>query len=141
MDECGICYYQAVQQHTLVCCNKMICGECLSSLSLPICPYCRSCIQEIKDDPKFKFSRSLDTSYLTDTTISALIAEDTALLSRSYDTVIMEPSRIMRRHQRRERKLRLRDEDILRNKEISRRRKKELIQRDIDEAMFDMDDI
>lgn len=141
MDECGICCYQTVQQHLLLCCNKKICEDCLGSLSVPLCPYCRATIPEIQDDPKYRFSRSLDTSYLTDDTISSLIADDTAHLSRSYDTVLMEPSRIVRRQQRRERKLRLRDDDILRNREISRRRKKEIIQRDINECLFDMDDL
>ena len=131
MDECKICFTLSSNFFNLVCCRNRLCRNCLDYLSIPMCPFCRAIINEIKDDPKYRLCRSLETDYLSQQMINRLVNEQT----------IMEPSRIQRRQQRRERRLVERDEDVQRNKHLSRAQKKKETNKEIEECIFALDDL
>ena len=61
MEECAICYEHALSDDFFIlsCCKeKKICQKCLDCLKVPMCPYCRSVIPEIKNNPKYRLSQS-----------------------------------------------------------------------------------
>jgi len=122
--DCTICYekFHESDFFSLECCTgKRICIACLRCLVVPLCPYCRSIIPEIKDDPKYRMSRSyvnvdrpmllMQSHFLAH---HGLDIEDELLDPRILD------SRILRRRMRRMRKLQLREEDRERNRNYHR---------------------
>jgi len=135
MDECQICCESTDQFFFLSCCIKKICNNCIFSLGVPLCPFCRSLINEIKDDSRFRLARSLEVDYLSEHRINEIIASD--LISSSP---ILEPSRILRRQIKRKQKLEEREIDVRRNIELSKQKKRQEHRREIDECIFVMED-
>lgn len=120
MEECTICYYKYLEEDffALKCCSNKICKDCLECIQVPLCPYCRNVIKEIKDDSKYKLSISLTDNIINNT---------------FFD------SRIRRRQIRRQIRLINRDVDRRRNKELSRSRRRANIQELINEDIFMFD--
>lgn len=59
--ECNICYESVSSDHFFIlgCCRgKGICKDCLECLRIPLCPYCRSIIPEVKNNPKYRMACS-----------------------------------------------------------------------------------
>jgi hypothetical protein len=108
--ECMICYEQAFPEDFFIlsCCKeKKICHKCLDCLKVPMCPYCRSVIKEIKNNPKYRLSYS----YMP--VSNHLLMEQTFFLAHHNildDTIDprMISSRILRRRLRRMRRLQMR---------------------------------
>lgn len=125
MEECFICCFKYLEQDFFIlsCCLKKICKNCINYLVVPLCPYCRCIINSIKDNDKYKMSISYDSSYLTQSSIQELLTTD----------INITESRIVRRQIRRRRKLENRELDKRRNKELSRHRKKNILQNQISE--------
>jgi len=117
VSECTICYEKCHEDNffSLECClDKRICRACLGCLTVPLCPYCRKIIPVIKDDPKYRISRSYTEN--SSLFVSHLYDDEEELIDpRTLD------SRILRRRMRRLRKLQLREEDKERNRQFYRR--------------------
>jgi hypothetical protein len=121
MEECTICYYKYLEEDffSLKCCFNKICHSCLECIQVPLCPYCRNVIKEIKDDSKYRLSISLTDNFIIPN-----------ISTGSFD------SRITRRQVRRQIRLINREVDRRRNKELSRSRRMSNIQNIIDEDIF-----
>ena len=112
VEECTICYEGCHQDEFFLlnyCHGKKICHPCLECLSVPLCPYCRRIIPEIKDHSRYRMAVSMP-----DTSSSFLLAH---YQHRHDDNINHDlfTSRILRRRLKRFRKLELREEDRLRN--------------------------
>ena len=110
-EECTICYERCHQDDFFIlnCCHeKKMCHGCLESLRMPLCPFCRRVIPEIKEDPKYRMATSLPE------TSSFLFMHYSHHHHNHNDNQLFQ-SRILRRRMKRLRKLELREEDRLRN--------------------------
>lgn len=127
MIECSICCFSwdTNEMLSLDCCKNEVCNSCIDSLVVPICPYCRSVIPELRENKIYKQGYSYNDS-LNDYTISQLLQHEETV--RSMDDTHIE-SRILRRKIRRIRKLREREINTQRSKrqqEIRRHIQEEL---------------
>lgn len=118
--DCTICYekFHTSDFFLLACCTgKRICVACLRCLVVPLCPYCRHVIPEIKDDPKYRMARSF-----VHVDRSMLLMQSHFLAHHGLEAELLDPrtldSRILRRRMRRLRKLQLREEDRERNRNL-----------------------
>lgn len=106
--DCHICYEKVASVHFLSCCKeKQICQSCLNCLRVPLCPYCRSVIPEIRKDPRYNLSCSYVpvSQYLIDQQANLLAHHGMA--DATIDPRLIG-SRILRRRLRRLRKLQMR---------------------------------
>lgn len=137
MIECSICcvsWCQSIDVLSLTCCKNIICNQCVKSLIVPLCPFCRSVIQEVQDDEIYKKGYSYHDT-LSEHTISQITqtqnqTQDTNIQSID-DTHIV--SRILRRKIKRIRKLRDREKNRQNNYDIRMQ-----IQEELDLFYFDI---
>lgn len=107
-EECHICYENGSSVHFLSCCKgKRICSSCLKCLRVPLCPYCRSIIPEIRNDPRYHLSCSFIPVSQHLFTEQAGFLMSHGILDETLDPRLLD-SRILRRRLRRLRKLQLR---------------------------------
>jgi len=60
--KCMICYDEVTDTFNLDCCiTPIICVYCIDHLEKPICPFCRSPIKSLLDNPKYRLSSSCPT--------------------------------------------------------------------------------
>ena len=59
---CPICYDLINDKYDLDCCDADICQTCIDALIEPKCPFCRSIIKKIANDPKYRLSSSCPTT-------------------------------------------------------------------------------
>jgi len=147
MLECRICVFSYDEQefHFLKCCQQHICLKCLDCLTVPLCPYCRNIIQELKDSKIYKQGYSYDDT-LSNYTITQLHNSQTQNSRQQaysyshnyidfidpYDPTVID-SRILRRKIRKYRKIKERDRSrVSRMREINER-----IDEDIDIFLFE----
>jgi hypothetical protein len=116
MEECTICFYKYLNEDFFVlhCCASKLCNTCSESLTVPLCPYCRKEIPELKGNIRYKLSVSFETDFLTQSTIESLLYIE---IDRP---VSYTESRILRRQIRRQRKREMNEANRLRNIELSR---------------------
>ena len=93
----------------LRCCReKQICTSCLQCLHAPLCPFCRSVIPEIQNDPRYHCSQSfIEVSHFLIIEQARFLA-DHNMIDDSIDPRIID-SRILRRRIRRIRRLQYRE--------------------------------
>ena len=152
MLECRICVfsYDESEFHFLKCCNQNICLKCLDCLTVPLCPYCRTTIDELKNNKIYKQGYSYDDS-LNDYTITQIIQQNDNSLTRRqqayshpqpntffqyidpYDPNLID-SRLLRRKIRKYRKIRERD----RSRSSRMREINEIINEDLDLFLFEI---
>jgi hypothetical protein len=106
--KCMICYDEIINRFNLECCKTpTVCLECINHLVSPICPFCRSPIQSLMDDPKYRLSSSCPTysDHLSDDLIRnmVIVSYDDRIYSnqniRNRSNSITD-SRIIRQHNR-----------------------------------------
>jgi hypothetical protein len=106
--KCMICYDEIINRYSLECCKTpTVCLECINYLVSPICPFCRSPILSLMDDPKYRLSSSCPTysDHLSDDLIRnmVIVSYDDRLHSnhniRNRSNSIID-SRIIRQYNR-----------------------------------------
>ena len=83
---CPICYDLIQDKFDLDCCDADICQICIDALIEPKCPYCRTIIKKIANDPKYRLSSSCPTrDYLSEHLISQYQQTNRYLTSDDID--------------------------------------------------------
>ena len=109
--ECYICYESICHADIffLDCCvGKHVCTSCLQCLTVPLCPFCRAVIPEIRHDPRYRQSQSyVDVNHFLLMEQAHFMAHH-GIVDESIDPRFIE-SRILRRRIRRLRRLQMRE--------------------------------
>ena len=117
MRECSICYEDKNKDkfHDLSCCSNNLCIECFEQLRNPQCPFCRTLIIH----RRFRGMSIVEP----DETPTEVFFEN-YYLHHSIDDMYVD-TRWFRRHRRRLLRLRERENNNERNREIARQRREE----------------
>ena len=113
MRECSICFENKENFYDLSCCVNNICMECFEKLHNPQCPFCRTLIIHRR-------FRSMSIIEPEETQMETFY--ENYYLNYSVDDIYVD-TRWFRRHRRRLQRLREREENTYRNREISRQRR------------------
>lgn len=113
MRECSICYDKKEKFYNLNCCINNLCMECFEQLRNPQCPFCRTLIIH---------RRFRSMSFLESNETSHEIIFENYYMNYSIDDIYVD-TRWFRRHRRRLIRLREREENSERNREIHRQMK------------------